>query len=368
MPQDYFAPTRQAMTGMTQNLMLAGQMRKQNAMQQARQQAFADPNRAAGMQAMGASGDIQGMNAMAALGGYEQKQTQQQQQQFDQTSQIAQRIKSAPAEMQSQLYDLANNEYFGGKLPQYDQGGRDLVDQYAAIGKQPQVKPYEGLAQGYETYLRANKLPSSPETYRDWQTNVLAQKKAAATKITIGGATPGRKKADEVFAKEYVDWNAAGGYADVEKQVGQLDEVIKSLESGRELTGPVTGSVPAFVQKFTNPEALAVKDAVEEVVQRNLRLVLGAQFTEREGIRLIARAYNPNLDEKENVKRVKRLIGQIKAAARAKESASRYWEQNGTLTGWTGKTYTMDDFMKVNPAVKSEAEPAAGGIKFLGFE
>ena len=79
-------------------------------------------------------------------------------------------------------------------------------------------------------------------------------------------------------------------------------------------------------------------------MQRNLRLILGAQFTEKEGQRLIARAYNPSLSEQENAKRVRNLIKQMQSAAEAKASAARYFEENGTLAGWKGKLPSMRDF------------------------
>lgn len=168
--------------------------------------------------------------------------------------------------------------------------------------------------------------------------------------------TPGQKKLDETFSKDYASYVAAGGYADIDKQLNQLRGVKRQLDlsaglskpkKGEEvynLTGPGLGLLPESVLTRTNPEAVAARNAVEEVVQRNLRLVLGAQFTEKEGERLISRAYNPSLDEKENAKRVKRLIGQIESAAKAKQRASDYFEKNGTLKGFKGKLWTASDF------------------------
>jgi hypothetical protein len=164
----------------------------------------------------------------------------------------------------------------------------------------------------------------------------------------------GQDAVDNAFAKEYVEFAARGGYADVQKSLEQLKEASAALKSGRELTGPIVGRTPEIIKGLVNPQSIANREAVEEVVQRNLRLVLGAQFTQKEGERLIARAYNPNLDEAENAKRVDRLIKQIDAAAQAKQSAADYFEENGTLTGWKGKVPTIEDF---NP--ESDGEPQA---------
>lgn len=184
-----------------------------------------------------------------------------------------------------------------------------------------------------------------------------AQKAAKEAQLS-----PAERKVDEAYAKDYVEWRPNGGSADVEKSLAQLDEVVIKLKSGKELTGPARGLAPDFVRRFTNPEAVAVKNAVEEVVQRNLRIVLGSQFTEEEGIRLIERAFNVGLEEEENAKRVGRLREQIRKAADAKNSAADYFEQNGTLKGWTGKLPKMSDF---NPGEGNVATttplPGAGG-------
>lgn len=161
--------------------------------------------------------------------------------------------------------------------------------------------------------------------------------------------TEAQKAVDSNFGKDYAEWVAGGGFADTQRQVAQLEEVLGKLKTKRgmfeqNLTGTGVGLTPDWLLNVVNPEAVSARNAVEEVVQRNLRLVLGAQFTEKEGERLIARAYNPSLSEAENAKRVERLLNQIKQAAAAKVSAGQYYEQHGTLRGWSGKLPTIADF------------------------
>lgn len=156
--------------------------------------------------------------------------------------------------------------------------------------------------------------------------------------------TEAQKSVDTNFGKDYAEWVAGGGQADTRRQIVQLEEALGKLKSGKNLTGAFIGNLPDGVLNIFNPEAVSTRNAVEEVVQRNLRLVLGAQFTEKEGERLIARAYNPSQSEEENAKRVGRLLEQIKAGAAAKVSAAQYYEQNGTLRGWSGKLPTLADF------------------------
>jgi len=96
--------------------------------------------------------------------------------------------------------------------------------------------------------------------------------------------------------------------------------------------------MPDFVTSITHPQAVNTREQVEEVVQRNLRVILGAQFTQKEGDRLIARAYNPRLSEAENAKRLGRLIVSMDRAAKAKLAAADYFERNGTMKGYRGST------------------------------
>lgn len=174
----------------------------------------------------------------------------------------------------------------------------------------------------------------------DIQRDALAAKQSMASEKL----TKGEEAADRAFAKEYVEFKAAGGYSDVEKQLSQLQQVAGDLgKKSNDFTGPVAGLIPDKVRAFTNPDAVAAKDKVQEVAQRNLRLVLGAQFTEKEGERLIARAYNPSLPPEENKRRVDALVKQIRTAAQAKKDASEYFEKHGTLRGWGGKLPTLAD-------------------------
>ena len=169
----------------------------------------------------------------------------------------------------------------------------------------------------------------------------------------------GNKETDKAFATRLDEWQF-GGAADSAKQMAQLQSVIEMLENpDMNLTGPGIGMVPDRLKAATNPQSLAAKDRVEEVVQRNLRIILGAQFTEKEGERLIARAYNQSLPEEENAKRLTALLLQMQEAATAMNDAQQHYAQNGTLAGWQGRLPSMADF-----AVFGDDEPAnsaAGG-------
>lgn len=182
-------------------------------------------------------------------------------------------------------------------------------------------------------------------------------------RANITARTPGQQALDRNFAREYNDWRATGGYADVQRHIGELRGVADELGRRGDLTGPVVGNLPDRIGTIVAPTAVDTRETVEQVVQRNLRLILGAQFTEREGERLIARAYNPRLDEATNRRRVLNLLQQIEAAAAAREDASNYFEEHGTLSGWRGRLHTAQDFDPEREARARDPLEGVGGSR-----
>lgn len=203
---------------------------------------------------------------------------------------------------------------------------------------QPQAQPQSPAQQSYK-YNPA----LSPKANRE-----LAVKEAGLaieSKYKPAQLTTGQESVDREFGKEYAAYKASGGYSDVLKQLSQLKVASDALAvKGNSLTGKLYGLTPESIRPYTNPEAVNNQELVQEAAQRNLRIVLGAQFTEKEGNRLIERVYNPSLPPEVNKLRVDRLAEQISLAAKAKDDAMAYFEKNGTLKGWTGKIYTMSDF------------------------
>jgi len=147
--------------------------------------------------------------------------------------------------------------------------------------------------------------------------------------------TVGEKKIDENYATQYFEYiNKA---ADVDKQIDQLGLAVNTLQTTKD--GSISGKRVAALDAagklaFVDPDAQAVYDQVTEVVQRNLKLILGGQFGEKEGERLIARAYNPALGQEENARRVKALMTQIKSANEAQAQMAAFFGKEGTLKGF----------------------------------
>ncbi len=150
----------------------------------------------------------------------------------------------------------------------------------------------------------------------------------------VGDGNVGQKELDKLFAKRVDDFRTSGQFL-AEKDLDQLQNTLDRLASGEDITG-VIGLLPDSVGAFFNPSGVIAKENVAEVVQRNLKAILGAQFTEKEGEKLIARAFNPLLKPEQNSIRVGRLLRQIGGMRDTMEARAEFFEANGTIRGFTG--------------------------------
>jgi hypothetical protein len=173
--------------------------------------------------------------------------------------------------------------------------------------------------------------------------------------------TPAERSIDLAFGKQYEKQIVAGGQADFDKNVRSLDGVLSQLRTSDDLTGPMIGILSPTIKEFTYPKAAQAQETVEEVVQRNLRIILGAQFTAEEGKRLIKRAYNPSLQEPQNVERLERLINAMKKAREAQMAANEYFQEHGTLKGYKGtKIFSLNTIESAAGLTPGESDEEIG--------
>jgi hypothetical protein len=170
--------------------------------------------------------------------------------------------------------------------------------------------------------------------------------------------SPLEAKVEEKSAQDLVDFTIGGGFSDVQKGLSQLEIAKQTLQTQPEgkITGKLVGAQDdTGLLKYTNPTAQDTKEQVQEIAQRNLRLILGPQFTAKEGEALINRVYNPALPQSVNVKRLDLLQEQMTSAAKTKQEAVDYYNTNGTLKGFKGKLYnsTSEFLNEYNTKIKS---------------
>ena len=168
---------------------------------------------------------------------------------------------------------------------------------------------------------------------------------SGGTNININdGTSAGYEKVNEKYAAEYIKWIETGAYQVELENLKKLDESLDTLRN-KNVTGAIIGLTPNPVLSVVNPEALNLQDNIRSIVFQGLRATLGAQFTEREGNRLVEAAFNPMLSEKMNIVRLERMRERIKTMIESKQAAVTYFQNNnGDMSGYTGQaTFNLDE-------------------------
>ena len=208
-----------------------------------------------------------------------------------------------------------------------------LINRYNETNAKYQQDPKNPLlrneVKALELKLGLQQPPAAPQTQAE---------------VVKKSLTPLETKVEEKSAQDLVDFTIGGGFSDVQKGLSQLEIAKQTLQQQPEgrITGKLVGAQDdTGLLKYTNPAAQDTKEQVQEIAQRNLRLILGPQFTAKEGEALINRVYNPALPQSVNVKRLELLQEQMTSAAKTKQEAVDYYNANGTLKGFKGKLYNM---------------------------
>ena len=143
-------------------------------------------------------------------------------------------------------------------------------------------------------------------------TATLAQEIERAKAVGKGEGESFIKRRDDI-SKWYRE-NRPEALSDIQK----FDEMILALSTGQAQTRgfvdllPVGDTVRDFARGFFDPESQEVVDNLRSVVQKQLKAILGGAFSQAEGERLIANAYNPMLKPEQNIKRIQRAQNVMK--------------------------------------------------------
>ena len=235
-------------------------------------------------------------------------------------------------------------------------------------GQASQSSDIQLLNRYNETFANYQKDPKNPLLRNEVKALELKlglqQPPQTQAELVKKSLTPLETKVEEKSAQDLVDFTIGGGFSDVQKGLSQLEIAKQTLQQQPEgkITGKLVGAQDdTGLLKYTNPTAQDTKEQVQEIAQRNLRLILGPQFTAKEGEALINRVYNPALPQSVNVKRLDLLQEQMTSAAKTKQEAVDYYNTNGTLKGFKGKLYnsTSDFLNEYNAKIKgTEKAPA----------
>lgn len=197
-----------------------------------------------------------------------------------------------------------------------------------------------GIIQGGQAQRQQNQITAAAERQQ--------QEQAGAGKVEVA------KK----VAKEFSDWQAAGGKASVEANVKALENVANSLETGEVKSGGISNFIPGFksdaVQTMVNPAMVSMKSDARTAIQGVLRQTLGAQFTEAEGERILNQVFDPKQPPKENARRIRNKVTELRQNAANKEaefSAQGFQVKSAPIGDWTAT-------LKANKAKIMALEPS----------
>ena len=184
---------------------------------------------------------------------------------------------------------------------------------------------------------------------------LFAQEEAKRKARAPGGVdlSTAQKRVDEEFGKIIADYVLKGA-PQVKSNLKNLEEKIQILETGElNVSGPAIGVLGDAAMGAFAPDAASFISDIRDIVFQSLREKLGAQFTEREGNRLVNAAFNQYLDESRNVARLQRLYDTIDQAARAKEAAFQYFKENNTISGYD---IVVPDFQSIMNSLVQESD------------
>ena len=211
-----------------------------------------------------------------------------------------------------------------------------------AAASQPGAKFLGSIGQGglvgLESLQKAKELKSK-EKESELETYATL---AALEEKNKPGLTEFQKSMDAQAGKDAAEYIAKGGPTTTARNIKQLTDVEgilqNAIESGEGITGPIRGllsDIPIIGPKFAE-KTIKVDEMVKQVVQSDLRTILGGQFAQKEGEGVLLRAINKNLSEEENLRRVQLLISTMTEASKAKEAQTKHVMRFGTLQNYEG--------------------------------
>lgn len=150
---------------------------------------------------------------------------------------------------------------------------------------------------------------------------------------------PTQKVVDEAVAKDLGEMLTGAGDRALQTNLKNLGTAKDILQNSDTATGAWVSILPDALRARIPglSKGIVARDAVRTVVQQTLRQTLGAQFARIEGEMMMERAFDPRMDEKENLRRVNLLIDETLRYAAVKSSAAEYMRTHGTMYGYKGE-------------------------------
>ncbi len=162
---------------------------------------------------------------------------------------------------------------------------------------------------------------AASEEGKSYRTKIMQEGQNTRQKENIDST--GKVAVAKDVAKEYADYQGAGGKAALDNSTKLLEGVIEKLKSGDVKTGTPSTKIPIvnsdMAQTVLNPEATNLKNDARSSILPLLRLTLGSAFTEKEGERVFETVWKGSATNAENARRVQNKLNELNQQRRDKE-------------------------------------------------
>jgi hypothetical protein len=244
----------------------------------------------------------------------------------DQIDLIARAAGSAKdqASYEQALAFLHQNEVDVSGLPkQYD---KNLVDGYGRFAMNYQQQQDQFFKQK-ESERGDKKLLIDQQRLGIERENLRAKREEAS------GTTAGRKKLDTEYAKDFNDFTG-GGAAKARDAIKKLKDYAAEIEGDNGWIQAGGGTIAgSFSDAFRTEKSVARRDNIVTVANAGLKAAFGGQLSDGERKAAANEFYNDKLSNSENIKTIRRKIGELENGLAAQQRKAEYFGQRGTLTG-----------------------------------
>lgn len=224
-----------------------------------------------------------------------------------------------------QTYDAAKAQAMKLGIPGVDQ----LPPQYS-----PQIidglkAQYGKGSMSYKDQLDdSRKREEAQARLAELQDKRIERKEAAANKLTVG-----QEAADREIGKDYA--NMSANNASFEKNLQRLNDAEALIKKRQEdfslipTSGKIIGRIPDFL---TPEENTFIRQEVQGAAQSSLKAALGSQFTEKEGERIMAAAYDEKLSPEANLKKIALAKKELLSSKAQKDAMLKEFEKSGSIS------------------------------------
>jgi len=241
------------------------------------------------------------------------------------------------------------------------------------FAENPQFKGQQQLAQTKGQLDAQSPFGANPRQMLDAQLAAqerLAQQKAVQPKALKDSLTPFEKKRDETIATQLADTDSKF-LPKIQKSIQNLkiaEDLLKKGKGAGSLRSKAASVLPDTLTDLADEDQAIVRDNIQDTVFQSLKELLGGQFSQREGERLVANTFNPRVPAQENLRRLQILKQNLLAQAQAKKAIADYVKQFGTTKGYEGPEFILNSADYTESLIPSAVSNSAKGTKNPALE